>query len=1493
MTSQLHLLLHKDTSEGSGAICSASENDFAQEMGFSAKIVITGLWMPSWQMFQDLTMDLWLKLLALGFVFLDAEVFVTGKSNRLWNRVSWVLMRIYETGPKKVAVGIVQAPLELVNLRRSSYTNNVKLQQDNRVMRNGILFDDEQQTSRFLQVVPPNEVATASMGVNALWQATNPPTAVLPSPVNLTGLPLTETPSALASILPSPARTTAFPLTSISERDNGSSEAPTPLSAGVTPASVPQLPTHSDLQTTPPGANTQTLSTKAELTTLTPVADSNDTSDVSTGWTMPSTSPTVPSFTSVAILSPTYNSSAALPARTTHNLSQENSSDSNFTSTSPPTQTSAASTVTPTATIEPTTPLPECVEKYANISVNYSQDPNTKLFTAHLNVKEEVECIPNCTNKSIHELKACDDRTVRISHLCTGPPRELDLNVPPVYFCVSFTEREMFQLHNCTAAEKANTTICLQWNITNNFRCYTNKIKYSFKCGKNITLIRSFHVCHTQAQEIWRQKNRKRIPSASDNIGSSDKNKIELTALQPNNNYTCDLQVSYDNYQLIHEQTVIKTDFGSKYLLSLYIKLLSAFPGQPTIQTCEEKGAHEGMMTWTAPQNVFHGYKLCNATDPNDCIDLTDRVSQYRWQGLKPFTNYSVTLYAYVHAKVLRNGTAISCSFKTSEAAPSEVQNVSITQKSDNSVLVKCQRPKEINGLKIERYYLEVLIGNSLVRHKNNTNCMFLVEHLHYSTDYDFKVYCSNGKYSSSKVKVSQSTSYNSRALIGFLVFLIIVTSVALLVVLYKIYDLHKKRSSNLDEQQELVERDDEKQLMNVEPIHADILLETYKRKIADEGRLFLAEFQSIPRVFSKFSIKDARKPSNQNKNRYVDILPYDYNRVELSDINGDAGSNYINASYIDGFKEPRKYIAAQGPRDETVDDFWRMIWEQKATVIVMVTRCEEGSRNKCAEYWPSMEEGTRAFGDVVVKINERKRCPDYIIQKLNITNKKEKSTGRQVTHIQFTSWPDHGVPEDPHLLLKLRRRVNAFSNFFSGPIVVHCSAGVGRTGTYIGIDAMLEGLEAENKVDVYGYVVKLRRQRCLMVQVEAQYILIHQALVEYNQFGETEVGLSELHPYLQNMKKRDPPSEPSPLEAEFQRLPSYRTWRTQRVGNQEQNKNKNRNSNVIPYDFNRVALKHELETSKESEHDSDESSEDESDSEETSKYINASFVMSYWKPEVMIATQGPLKETVGDFWQMIFQRKVSIVVMLTELKQGDQEICARYWGEEGKQTYGDIEVAVKDTNKSSGYTLRVFELRHSKRKEPRTLYQYQYTNWSAEQLPAEPKEFVSMMQSLKQKLPKKNFADRNKHHKNVPLLIHCRDGSQQTGIFCALLNLMESAETEEVIDVFQVVKSLRKSRPGMVSTYEQYQFLYDIIASTYPAQNGQVKKHSNQEDKIKFENELDKAKQDGNCISSPDVQDKTQEGSKEAEDMETTGSPDESEHSANGPASPALTQNA
>uniref|UniRef100_A0A8C9IZB9 Receptor-type tyrosine-protein phosphatase C n=1 Tax=Piliocolobus tephrosceles TaxID=591936 RepID=A0A8C9IZB9_9PRIM len=1206
-------------------------------------------------------------------------------------------------------------------------------------------------------------------------------------------------------------------------------QGPTPSSIGPRTTKMPSVPLSSDPLPTHTTAFSPASISERE----------NDFSETTPPFSSDNTSIQVPpdSLDNASAFNTTGVSSAQTPHLPTH-------ADSQTPSTGTDTQTLSGSAANATLSPTPGSNDISDVPGERSTASTFPKDPISPLATTLIPARNSSAALPARTSNTTITANTSDSYLNASETTTLSPSGSTVISTPTIATTPSkpTCEVEKFRLDDCTKDVEANTTIHLKWEIIESFTCDKSKITYRFQCGDK----------------------------------TSDKEDIYLKNLEPEYEYKCDSEIVYNKNKYTNITKIIKTDFG--------------IPGQPQNVVCTNEAAHQVVITWNPPQRPFDNFTLCYVNKTaKKCLDLDKHLTTYDLQNLKPYTKYDLSLHAYIVAKVQRNGTAATCNFITKSAPPSEVQNMTVSRASDNSMRVKCEAPKDIhgpNGL----YHLEVEAGNTLVRNVSQSKCDFPVNNLQYSTQYTFKAYYHNGDYSGKPAIAYESTYFNSKALIAFLGFLIIVTSIALLVVLYKIYDLHKKRSCNLDEQQELVERDDEKQLMNVEPIHADILLETYKRKIADEGRLFLAEFQSIPRVFSKFPIKEARKPFNQNKNRYVDILPYDYNRVELSEINGDAGSNYINASYIDGFKEPRKYIAAQGPRDETVDDFWRMIWEQKATVIVMVTRCEEGNRNKCAEYWPSMEEGTRAFGDVVVKINQHKRCPDYIIQKLNIVNKKEKATGREVTHIQFTSWPDHGVPEDPHLLLKLRRRVNAFSNFFSGPIVVHCSAGVGRTGTYIGIDAMLEGLEAENKVDVYGYVVKLRRQRCLMVQVEAQYILIHQALVEYNQFGETEVNLSELHPYLHNMKKRDPPSEPSPLEAEFQRLPSYRGWRTQHIGNQEENKNKNRNSNVIPYDYNRVPLKHELEMSKESDHDSDESSDDDSDSEEPSKYINASFIMSYWKPEVMIAAQGPLKETIGDFWQMIFQRKVKVIVMLTELKHGDQEICAQYWGE-GKQTYGDIEVDMKDTNKSSTYTLRVFELRHSKRKDSRTVYQYQYTNWSVEQLPAEPKELVSMIQVLKEKLPQKNSSEGNKHHKSTPLLIHCRDGSQQTGIFCALLNLLESAETEEVVDVFQVVKALRKARPGMVSTFEQYQFLYDIIASTYPAQNGQVKKNNHQEDKIEFDNEVDKVKQDANCVNPLGATEKLPEAKEQAAGSEPTSGTEGPEHSVNGPASPALNQ--
>ncbi|XP_058887754.1 receptor-type tyrosine-protein phosphatase C-like isoform X4 [Acipenser ruthenus] len=892
-------------------------------------------------------------------------------------------------------------------------------------------------------------------------------------------------------------------------------------------------------------------------------------------------------------------------------------------------------------------------------------------------------------------------------------------------------------------------------------------------------------------------------------------------------------------------------------------------PGTPT-NVKYSIGDHSITITWSSPEENFFFKIQC----PDKGKEFTDSKSEHVCGNLKSKKQYDIVLFTYTECEGF---IFAGQPFEITVMAPARPKNVKVYFPENNQIKIVCDG-KANDGI----WYLSKMSKSDSTDLKHNRICEFNYYNLHYLTEYTFEVRIYNNLTTSDPEIFTATTKYNDKALIGFLAFLIVLTSLALAFVLYKIYLLQKKNSDSSDESVELIGRDEEKQLLNVDPITADMLLDTYRRKMADEGRLFLSEFQSIPRVFSKCAIKEARKNCNQSKNRYVDILPYDYNRAILSPINGEAGSEYINASFIDGYKEPKKYIAAQGPKDETIDDFWRMIWEQQSSIIVMVTRCEEGNRNKCAQYWPTMEREVEIFGELAVKLNEENKCPDYIIRKLTITNKNVNNSERVVTHIQFTSWPDHGVPDDPQLLLKLRRRVNSFNNVFSGPIVIHCSAGVGRTGTYIGIDAMIEGLEAEGRVDVYGYVVRLRRQRCLMVQVETQYILIHQALIEHNQFGETEIALSELHSSLNTLKSRDSPTEPSLLEAEFQRLPNYRNWRLQNVGKHEDNTNKNRYSTVVPYDYNGVLIKLEDEMSQDSDHeeDAEESSDEESDDEDSTKYINASYINGYWSKRSLIAAQGPLPNTIEDFWHMIFQKKAKVIVMLTDCKEGDKDYCAAYWDDE-KKLYGEIEVQVTDCNKASGYTIRAIEIRHTKRKETRKIYQYYYHMWSGLDLPEGSEELVAMIKSIKQKIPSKSTHNKSKHDKNVPLVVHCNDGSTRTGIFCALWNLMDSAEIEGAVDVFQTVKALRKERPGSLRSFEHYKFLYDVMANTFPAQNGKVESSSAQaEDTVEVVNE----QQAGTKEQPEDGEAEPKKESAESKEPTSAAEKAAVESSANGP---------
>ncbi|XP_073699997.1 receptor-type tyrosine-protein phosphatase C isoform X2 [Garra rufa] len=824
-------------------------------------------------------------------------------------------------------------------------------------------------------------------------------------------------------------------------------------------------------------------------------------------------------------------------------------------------------------------------------------------------------------------------------------------------------------------------------------------------------------------------------------------------------------------------------------------------------------------ISWNAPENdncsniIWTSYSFtCQTSEKREtksgsCTQGKGDSTQCTITELEAFTTYTCKLVASLDGQKY---PIFSRQQKTISANP-KLSSITVQKPSHNSVHVQCSNltgPNDWNG---ETGQFEAVIkynGDPIKPAEIKKKCWFAFSDLHYLTTYDIEVKAINKQNNLTVIRQTITTNYNDKAVVGFLAFLIIVTSIALLFVLFKIYLLKRKRTAE-DEEILLTQP-----LRRVEPIYAEGLIEAYKTKVADENRLFMDEFQSIPRIFSNYTIKEAKKQENQSKNRYVDILPYDYNRVTLS-TGGD--DDYINASFIEGYQEPKKYIAAQGPKDETVCDFWRMVWEQKSSIIVMVTRCEEGNKIKCAQYWPCLDRETEIFEDFVVKIRSEQHCPDYIIRHLVLSNKREKASEREVTHIQFISWPDHGVPGDPSLLLKLRRRVNSFKNFFSGPVVVHCSAGVGRTGTYIGIDAMIESLEAEGRVDIYGYVAKLRRQRCLMVQVEAQYILIHTALIEHNQFGETELSLSEFHSALNTLRQKDS-NDPSLLEMEFQRLPKFKNWRTFNTGSSDDNKKKNRCSKVIPYDYNRVLFRLDIEGNQTSdpEDEEDYSSDEE---EESNEYINASFIDGYWCYKSLIAAQGPLPNTTAEFLLMLYQQQTKTLVMLTDCQEDGKDYCYQYWGDE-KKTFGDMEIEVKKTESFPTYVRRRLEIQSTKKKEILEVDQYQFLKWQGRVLPENAQDLVELIKIIRENGNYNN----TKENRNVPMVVHCDNGSSRTGIFCGLWNLLDSAYSEKLVDIFQVVKNLRKERQGMVETVEQYQFLYTALEGAFPVQNGAVK---------------------------------------------------------------------
>jgi protein tyrosine phosphatase len=593
---------------------------------------------------------------------------------------------------------------------------------------------------------------------------------------------------------------------------------------------------------------------------------------------------------------------------------------------------------------------------------------------------------------------------------------------------------------------------------------------------------------------------------------------------------------------------------------------------------------------------------------------------------------------------------------------------------------------------------------------------------------------------------------------------------------------------------------------------------------------IFKIEFGSAIMVNDTPSHNAARLPANTVKNRTEEIVANDDNRVTIN--TGDINTDYINASFCYGLVPGQRYIVTQGPLESTVTDFWLMVWQEQCPGIVMLTKTFDYIRVMCVQYWPTSRREEQ-YGDLRVSVTQELCYASYIQRTIRLVKHGEQ---RDVIHFQFTEWPCYSNPFSG-ALLNFRRMVAAAldSSTSTGPPVIHCHDGGGRSGVFLLLDANIRLIQASQQVNIYSYLTKMRSQRAGLVATQDQYKLVYSLVEEFLICGDTVASMQD---FITTHIRQNQGALEDQYEKDFATVNKIKPELSQgdfAGGHRVDNRNKNRSILVLPPDIHRPYI-----TSFQG--------------NDCTDYINAVFVDGYIRANDFVVTEWPLPNTVQNFWSMVYDHDIATIVVLDSPKPSTK--YPTFWPELGKpRKYGPVfsveqlkqagepdkdkqmvglgcqqeQVDIIETQDSClTVRLDISKKEVAPHRKTQALYVDDKQGKQFSSLTnlvvgvTAPAKRVRLFQL--QHSPSGDDAAslvsvlgsarrwRDLESPDSPMLVVSLDGAEKAGVYCVGSHCWDQLVRDKEVDLLHAVRSVRVSRPQLVSSLQEYKLCSELI---------------------------------------------------------------------------------